>query len=171
MKRKMPIVALIAIAIVSVVIGLLLHELGHLIMALACGCPVKGFHIGVNSYVEIDVATATSFQLAIISLGSFIIPEIIYLCWMKIKNPYFVSLRIFTAMNLYVGILLSIAVLLKGTNQPETYDILMFQNYTGVGSPIIIVVLLLVLLVNIILEVRCGGVSKLVDYLIEKLDG
>ena len=168
MRRKIiSITIVILIIILSFVSGIYIHELGHLVMSVICmqTLPIE-FHIGIESYVLIPTCGASDFDLAMISIGSIILPEIIYLLLLLSKNAYIDIIRIFSGCLLYTNIILSIVVLIFGTKEPESYDLILFQRYLDLDAKIIIVSLIVVLLVNIILEWK----SKAYKRIIEKLD-
>lgn len=168
MRRKIiSITIVILITIISFVLGIYIHELGHAVMCAIClkTLPIE-FHIGIESYVLIPTCGASDFDMAMISIGSIILPEIIYLLLLLFKNAYIDIIRIFSGCLLYTNIILSIVVLIFGSKDAESYDLVLFQRYLNLDSKIIIISLIVVLLVNIILELK----SKAYKRIIEKLD-
>lgn len=167
MRRKiMSVTIVILIAIFSFVFSLFIHELGHVIMSIIfLQVSANEFHIGIESYVAIPVYGASEFDLAMISIGSIVFPELIYLLLLLFKNVYVDIVRIMSGVALYVHIILSIVVLIFGSKQAETYDLLQFQKYLDLDAKIIIVGLMFLLLVNIILEWKNKGFKRIIDKL------
>lgn len=158
------ITSVILLAIASFIASMFIHELGHVLMAIFfLQVQPSEFHIGIESYVKISVLGASNFDLGMISIGSIILPELIYLLLLLFKNVYADIVRIISGCSLYVHIILSIVVLIFGSKAPETYDLLQFRHYLNLDSKIIILGLVLLLLLNIILEVKNKGAKRIID--------
>ena len=162
MKRTTLIVYSIFMFLFGSILGLFFHELGHTLIAFLVKAPVVDFHIGIVSYVQIDTFHTSTFQLALISIGSFLLPELINLVLLFSSNAYIVIFRILTAVPLYMHLLMSIVILIIGSNSPETWDILMFQKYSTANSIAIIILLMVIVAINVFLEVRNKGAQKLI---------
>lgn len=165
MRRKIMVITIvILICIFSVISSIVIHELGHVLMSIICLQVLPNeIHLGVETYVSIPVYGASEVDLAMISIGSIILPELIYLILLIFKNVYVDIIRITSASMHYMNIILSIWVLIFGSKQAETYDIIQFQKYLGLDSNIIIVGLMFLLLSNIILEWKNKGFNRIVD--------
>ncbi len=68
----------LVVVLISPIIGTAMHEIGHVAIAMLYQLPVGEVRVGAVSYAQIYIASATHFQLAMISIGGFIIPEVFF---------------------------------------------------------------------------------------------
>lgn len=124
-------ISLFASLLLALVLNLVLHELGHLIVAILTGNKVGALSYGVQSYVGIQVIN--SWSAPIISIGSFLLPAVIALTvFVFCKNRVIPNLIIMPlAALLGLNIIMNSVVSFVGSANETTWDLLMFIQYAN----------------------------------------
>ena len=164
-KEIFTIIGIIFIGIVAFILSLYLHELGHMLTAmLLLDIPMGKIKLGLESYAEVNVVNATNVDMALISIGSFILPQIVYWILISIKNVYISLFRIMLAAGHYTHLVFSAFIIIVGSELPEKWDILLFINYLNIDnySGLIFIILILLIIINVLLEYR--NVKKFIDF-------
>ena len=168
MRRKIwLLMCFVVIVITGFLCDLIFHEFGHAILATITGLKVEKINIGFENYIVVNFKQATNYQLAWASIGSFILPQIMFLIFLNFKNMYIILFGIISSVGHYVTIVLSMVVLIFGADNFQEWDILLFQKYTDINFFLILSVLAIIMMINLFLEIK----SRRFIILIEKLCG
>ena len=157
MKTRKLFLYILITAILGLILQLFLHEFGHMFFAICTGNKIETISFGSSSYTGIQVVDESS--IAIISLGSFILPILFYIVMSFIKNMFISLLNMFvgviTALQLGIN---SIAIVItdKTSEVYNTYDLGIFVNATNINLVVCSMVALAIAICLLIFAVYVG---------------
>lgn len=157
MNTKNAILKTMFAGILGLWLQLLLHELGHALLAIIRGNEVEKIKIGIMSYAEIKVENTAS--IPIISLGAFILPLCVVIIFQKVDSKrYFINMtRSMVCMVTLIQLLINIfAMLSKNVSETmlNTFDLYIFISNTEYNKYMVIAICFMVVILIGSMEIK-----------------
>ena len=140
MRNVLLLLKILAISLIGLIMQLVLHEYGHVVLALLTGNVISNVKFGIASYATINIVNGWS--VPIISLGSFILP--IGVCMLlglfknRTINMLVTVILAITMVQLFIN---AIAILVvKDSAVLQTYDLGLFITNLGVSGILVSII-------------------------------
>lgn len=123
-------IKIIIIAILGIAAQLILHEAGHMLVAVLTGNTINAASFAITSFTSIKINNAWS--ISYISLGAFVLPLFICAVFSAVKNKYVVLFTSIVLTATAIQLVMNAwAVLFVNGKELSKYDLGLYMANTG----------------------------------------